>query len=175
MPRLTVVRMRFIRRFAGRRPRRAVLTLAVGALLAGLLAGVAWYDTDRADRRDRAGRDALAAATAATQAIFSYDYRRFDASVANGRQFVTGDFADEYAQTTASLKTAAEQEQAVVRAEVSAAGVVHATPRRVEILLYVNQYRRNVNIDGEKVDQNRVVLTLVPVDGQWKVVRASAI
>ena len=28
------------------------------------------------------------------------------------------------------------------------------------------QHRRNVNITGEKVDQNRVVLTLVPVDGE---------
>jgi Mce-associated membrane protein len=43
------------------------------------------------------------------------------------------------------------------------------------VLLYVNQYRKNVNITGEKVDQNRVVLTLVSVDGRWKVSHALAI
>ena len=43
------------------------------------------------------------------------------------------------------------------------------------MLLYVNQYRRNVNITGEKVDQNRVVLTLVRVGGEWKVSAAAAI
>lgn len=173
---------RFLPRFrrdskprAPRNPVRVVAALAVAVLLAGALAGTAWYQVDRADRRTQAARDALAAATAATQAIFSYDYRRFDASVSNGKLFVTGPFAQEYAETTGNLKEAVAKEQAVVRAEVSAASVVHATPERVEVLLYVNQYRRNVNITGEKVDQNRVVLTLVPVDGQWKVIRAVAI
>ncbi|MET7710576.1 hypothetical protein [Micromonospora sp. NPDC005413] len=60
-------------------------------------------------------------------------------------------------------------------AEVSATGVVTATAERVELLVYLNQYRRNVNTAGEKVDQNRVVLTLVPVDGEWKVAKAAAI
>jgi Mce-associated membrane protein len=149
--------------------------LVIAILVAGALAGIAWYDADRADRRTAAGDDALVAATAATAALFSYDYRSFDTSVTNGKQFATGAFADEYAETTAGLRASVEKEQAVVRAEVSAAGVVTATPDRVEVLLYVNQYRRNVNITGEKVDQNRVVLTLVPVNGQWKVIAASAI
>jgi Mce-associated membrane protein len=152
-----------------------LILLTVAVLLIGAVAGAAWYTTDRAERRTAAGNDAVVAATAATAALFSYDYRSFDASVANGRQFATGPFAQEYAETTADLKESVQKEQAVVRAEVSAAGVVTATPDRVEILLYVNQYRRNVNITGEKVDQNRVVLTLVPVDGTWKVIAASAI
>jgi Mce-associated membrane protein len=157
------------------RPRGVVVLLAVAVVLVGGLAVLAWVAAQRADRGERAGRDAVSAATAATQAIFSYDYRRFDASVANGMRFVTGSFAKEYTETTGALKASAEKEKAVVRAEVSAAGVVSATPDQVEVLLYVNQYRRNVNITGEKVDQNRVVLALVPVDGEWKVVRATAI
>jgi Mce-associated membrane protein len=160
---------------SGRRPSRAVLLLAATLVLAALLAVLAWRAADMADRTERAGQDALASATAATQAIFSYDYRRFDASVANGSQFVTGEFAREYAETTATLKAAAEKERAIVRAEVSAAGVIEASPDRVDVLLYVNQYRRNTHITGEKVDQNRVVLGLVPADGEWKVVSAAAI
>ena len=155
--------------------RRLTIILGVVAVLALGLTVAAWLDADRAERRERAAAEALATAASATTAIFSYDYRGFDASVANGKQFITGDFANEYAQTTATLKPAAEKEQAVVRAEVSSAGVVEANPDQVEVLLYVNQYRRNVNITGEKVDQNRVVLTLVPVDGQWKVSHALAI
>lgn len=166
---------RFVAFSRTRRPSRSTVGLAVAVLVVGVLAGAAWYGADLAERRTQAGREAVAGATAATQAIFSYDYRRFDSSVANGRLFVTGDFAKEYDETTRSLRAAAEKEKAVVRAEVSAASVVHATPDRVEVMLYVNQYRRNVNITGEKVDQNRVVLTLVRADGQWKVVHASAI
>jgi Mce-associated membrane protein len=158
-----------------RRPDGLVVALTVAVLLFAGLAGAAWYDQHRAQQRDSAARDSLAAANAAAQAIFSYDYRTFDTSVANGTHFVTGPFAKEYAQTTASLKDAATKEQAVVRAQVSVAGVVNADPDRVDLLLYVNQYRRNVNIAGEKVDQNRVTLTMVRVGREWRVSRASAI
>jgi Mce-associated membrane protein len=156
-------------------PSRTVLVLAAAIVVAAGLTGAAWLSTHRAQAQARASSEALAAAAAAAPAIFSYDYRGYDASVANGKLFVTGDFAKEYAETTASLKPAAAKEQAIVRAQVSSAGVVQASTTQVEVLLYVNQYRRNVNITGEKVDQNRVVLTLVPVDGEWRVSHALAI
>ena len=152
--------------------RKIAIVVLIAALAAG---GFAFYQHRDAEQRDVAVRQATAAATAAAQAIFSYDYKAFDASVANGKSFTTGDFTAEYTQTTSNLKTLAVQQQAVVRAEVSAAGVVDVQPGRVELLLYVNQYRRNTAITGEKVDQNRVVLTLVPVDGTWKVAAAQAV
>jgi Mce-associated membrane protein len=147
----------------------------VVTVVAAGVAGAGWYSHDRAAARDTAVRQALATANAAAKAVFSYDYRSFDASVANGRTFVTGKFAEEYAQTTATLKATAVSEQAVVLAEVSAAGVISASPEHVELLLYLNQYRRNVNTAGEKVDQNRVVLDMVPVGAEWKVSKANAI
>jgi Mce-associated membrane protein len=154
---------------------RIALALAVVEVLAAAIGATAWYQNRQSDQGESAGHNALAAATAATQALFSYDYRNFDASVSNGRQFVTGSFAEEYADTTTSLKATAVKEQAVVQAQVSAASVVTASPDRVEVLLFVNQYRKNANITGEKVDQNRVVLTLVPAGGHWKVVQAQAV
>ena len=147
----------------------------VGIIVLIALAGTAWWGHHRAAQRDAAIRQSLATASAAAQALFSYDYRSFDTSVANGQSFVTGDFAKEYGQTTSALKPNAVKEQAVVRASVSASGVVTATPSRVELLLYLNQYRRNTNITGEKVDQNRVVLTMVEVGGEWKVAAATAL
>ncbi|MBQ0905109.1 hypothetical protein [Micromonospora sp. U21] len=175
--------MRTLVRFP-RRPRvprlrpariRLVPALVVAIVLAAAVAGAGWWGDHRAERRDSAVRQALATAPAAAKAIFSYDYRTFDDSVANGRTFATGAFGKEYEQTTAALKQTAAAQQAVVAAEVSATGVVSATAERVELLVYLNQYRRNVNTAGEKVDQNRVVLTLVPVDGEWKVAKAAAI
>lgn len=151
----------------------AIRWIAVALVLA--IAAFLWYDRIRINDADDAAREGLAIAPAAAAAIFSYDYRTFDASVANGRSFTTGSFTGEYAQTTAALKDTAIKEQAVVAAQTSVGGVVSASPDRVEVLLYVNQYRRNVNISGEKVDQNRVVLTLTRVDGGWKVSGAAAI
>jgi Mce-associated membrane protein len=153
---------------------RVVAALAVIAL-GTAAAGAGWYQDRQARQRDVAVRQSLAAATSAAQAIFSYDYRSFDTSVANARAFVTGQFAAEYAQTTTALKPNAESEKAIVRAAVSGSGVVSASPDRVELLLYLNQYRRNTNITGEKVDQNRVVLTMVSVKGTWVVSQAIAI
>ncbi|MGW4155685.1 hypothetical protein ACWEDF_21250 [Micromonospora chersina] len=158
-----------------RPPLRPVPLLVVALLLAAAVAVAGWTADHRAGQRDQAVRQALATAPAAAKALFSYDYRTFDDSVANGRTFATGGFADEYAQITTALKATATKQQAVVLAEVSATGVVSAEPDRVELLLYLNQYRRNVTTAGEKVDQNRVVLTLVPVHGEWKVVEATAI
>jgi Mce-associated membrane protein len=152
-----------------------VYVLAAAVLLASAVAGSTWHQDRLGERRDRAAQEALAGATAAAQALFSYDYRTFDASVANGKTFAAGNFAKEYATTTASLKGPAQTEHAVVRAQVSAVGVVHASATEVELLVYLNQYRSNVNITGEKVDQNRVRLTMVPVGGDWKVSNASAI
>jgi Mce-associated membrane protein len=140
-----------------------------------VVGGYLWYDTSRLGREQNAARDCLAVAPAAAAALFSYDYRTFDASVANGRTFASGGFAEDYAKTTAALKQAALQEQAVVTAQASVAGVISSSGDQVDVLLYVNQYRRNVNITGEKVDQNRVVLTMRRVDGQWKVIGAAAI
>ncbi|NJP33584.1 hypothetical protein [Micromonospora thermarum] len=169
------MRTRDLRRWRRGRRFRLVPALAVAIVLAAGVAAVGWQQDRAAARTDTAARQALAVAPAAAKAIFSYDHRTFDESVANGRSFVTGPFADEYGRTTAALKQTAVKQQAVVLAEVSSAGVVTADADRVELLVYLNQYRRNVTTAGEKVDQNRVVLTLVPVDGEWKVTAAVAI
>jgi Mce-associated membrane protein len=155
----------------------SVRGVALGAVLLVILAvgGYLWYDQNRLTRADAAARESLAVAPTAAAAIFSYDYRTFDVSVANGRSFTTGSFTSEYAKTTAALKDLAVKEQAVVTAQTTVGGVVSAEPDHVDVLLYVNQYRRNVNITGEKVDQNRVVLSLVRVGDGWKVAGATAI
>jgi Mce-associated membrane protein len=154
---------------------RSAYVVVVAAAASIALAGLAWYQRDQADERAGTTTACLAAATPASQAIFSYDYRTFDAGVATARSFITGAFVNDYATTTASLKATAVQAQAVVQAEVSAVGVVDASPTGVDVLVYLNQYRRNANITGEKVDQNRVVLTMVRTGDTCKVSAASAI
>jgi Mce-associated membrane protein len=106
--------------------------------------------------------------------LLSYNYQKFDASVAEGRRYATGSFAKQYATSMRDLKANAVKEKAVVQAKVSAAGVVSATGDRVVLLLYVDQYRQNTNIDGQKVDQNRVLMTMVPAAGDWKVSKVVA-
>jgi Mce-associated membrane protein len=150
--------------------------ITIGLLVAVLgVAGYGFWLHRAAGQENTAVRQSLTTATAAAQAIFSYDYRSFDTSVANGQSFTTGEFAKEYTSTTNALKANAVKEQAIVRATVSASGVVTAGGDRVELMLFVNQYRRNTNVTGEKVDQNRVVLTMIKVGQDWKVSGATAL
>jgi Mce-associated membrane protein len=169
--------MRHITLRGGRldRIQRLVLALAIATLITAGFGGYAWYGHHQAQQRDASARACVAAATPAAQAIFSYDYRTFDAGVANARPFITGAFASEYAKTTASLKATAVSVKAVVQAQVSAVGVVNTTDGNVDVLVYLNQYRRNANISGEKVDQDRVVLTMVRSGRDCKVEQAAAV
>jgi Mce-associated membrane protein len=157
------------------RVRRRVVVLALATLVFAGVGGYVWYGHHRAQQRDSAARTCMAAATPAAQAIFSYDYRTFDAGVTAARAFITGDFAGQYAKTTASLKPTAVSVKAVVQAQVSAVGVMDVNGGRVDLLVYLNQYRRNANISGEKVDQDRVVLTMVRNGSGCKVSQAAAI
>ncbi|MBO0869755.1 MAG: hypothetical protein J2P15_14440 [Micromonosporaceae bacterium] len=160
--------------------RRTILILVALTLIALGVAGFAWQQRESSVDSAAAGRACVAAATTAAQAIFSYDYRSFDSGVAAAKPWTTGEFAKEYEQTTAALKPTAVREQAVVQAQVSAIGVLQASTDTVELLVYLDQYRSNTNISGEKVDQNRVLLTMVRVGdpGQgsgWKVSHATAL
>jgi Mce-associated membrane protein len=162
------------------RLRRTAVALVAWIVVSALVGGAAWYFKQQSDVIETARGAALAAAEQAAEAIFSYDYRAFDESVSNGKRYVTGDFAGEYTRITASLKAMASKEKAIVRAGVSAKGASEVTPERVEVLLFVNQYKRNINITGEKVDENRVVLTMVYVPdrsggGEWLAAGAVAI
>jgi Mce-associated membrane protein len=162
-----------------RRPDGRASGAALGLVLAAVVgvgaAGYVWYQKEQGQRRQDTVTACLAASTPASQAIFSYDYRNFDTGVANARAYLTGGFLDDYTKTTAGLKATAVQAQAVVQAQVSAIGVVDASATGAEVLVYLNQYRRNANITGEKVDQNRVVLTMVRTGDTCRVSAATAI
>lgn len=162
--------------------RRLALRLTATAVLVLLVAGSAFYFLARERAVDDAVSAAKADAMVAVQAIIAYDYRSFDSSKANGMAHVTGAFADDYAKQMDSLRDQAVKEKAVVVAPVSEVGVVGVDhggvfsfePKSVDVLLFVNQIRRNDNVQGEKVDTNRIVLHMVRADGMWKAASVTA-
>ncbi|GAA4201043.1 hypothetical protein [Actinocatenispora rupis] len=166
-------RRRLARRLAGLHVLVVVLAvLAVLTVPAAVYALVASY---RADQTKQAESDATSVAQAAAPAILSYDYRTFDASVSRGKRYTGGDFAKQYAKSTSGLKASATKVRAIVTARVAATSVVSSSSDQVVLLMYVDQYRKNVNIDGQKVDQNRVLLTMTRQNGSWKVTKVTAI
>ena len=155
--------------------KRLALILAAALLITAGAGGLLWRQREAAAADGAAAQACVAGAGTAAQAIFSYDYRSFDAAVANGSRYTTGQFAGEYVKMTAGLKPLATSEKAIVRAQVSATGVEEVAGDTVTVLVYLNQYRRNAKVSGEKVDQNRVVLTMRRDGGTWKVAAAAAV
>jgi Mce-associated membrane protein len=157
----------------------AVLTVA------GLIAVAAlgsWYLDGR--RTDQARIQALAAARKAAPIVLSYDHRHLDRDFAAARGHLTGSFRDEYRRTTSTVVApTAKKYQGVVRATVvtppgggaPAASVVSASPDKAVVLLFVNQVTRSTQVEGPRVDLNRVRMELTLTSDGWKVSAVDAL
>lgn len=170
------------RGLAGRRPRvrgvrgvprlRAggllllVLVLAVGVLASGVV--TLYLRSHRAELTDQARGSAVQAARSHAKEILSYDYRTLDHDLSAAKSDTTGDLRKKYGKLTSKLVgPKAQQHKVVVRAQVAEASVTQASPDRVVALLFVNQVTQSDLLDGPRIDQNRVRMTLTKVDGSW--------
>jgi Mce-associated membrane protein len=151
---------------------RLLAALGAVAVVLAVASGVLFWQDSRASATVTASEDAVAAARTGAETLFSYDYRTIDANLAAGQKVVAGSLAKDYADTTKVVKPTAVANKAVVKATVSQAGVVSASPDQVVVLLYLNQATQNTKIQGTRMDMNRVRVTMEKVDGDWKIVRA---
>ncbi|MGH8791856.1 MAG: hypothetical protein ACRDXX_04330 [Stackebrandtia sp.] len=164
--------------------RRLAMVLGPLAVVFALAAGYAWYAAQTVNTPDRADAAAKGAEVAA-RALFAYDYRDFDASVANGVSHATGAFAEDYKEEAEGLRETVEAEDAEITVTVAAVAVIeadveykddsgHTYEHAVEVLAFMDQVVNNANIEGPRTDSNRVALTMVDVDGEWKAANARA-
>ena len=151
-----------------------LLAAAVAALLVAtaLLA----VSLRRQSQTDRARQEALVAAKAAGAVLLSYDYRHLEADFARAKALTTGVFRGQYGDTTSKVVgPPALQYHAVVTAEVTMAGVVSAAPHAAVVLLFVNQTTTSTRVVGQKLDLNRVRLTMQETGGRWLVSKVEAL
>jgi len=157
--------------------RRLAVKLAI-TLVAVVLLGAGTYLGSTTVNTTNDAKAAVDAAKTAAAALFSYDYRDFDASAANALAHATGVFAEEYETTVAGLRQSVEDEQARIVADVVDVALLNATvtytdsrgtehPGAVEVLAFVNHIVTNINIEGSRTDQTRVILTMVNEGGTW--------
>ncbi|MGH8876537.1 MAG: Hsp70 family protein [Stackebrandtia sp.] len=161
---------------AGKPRRTATVLLAAAAAFALLLlaitgigSAVAESTGSPASGTDRVDPKLLSDSRHAVEALFSYDYRSMDDSIDNASEFTTGKFREKHRKTMEGVRESAENEKATVEADTLDIGVVETSDDSVEILAFINQTVRNKNIEGSRVDESRVALTMVQVDSQWKV------
>lgn len=163
---------------------RLAKKLAVSVIVAvAVAAGAFWGATSVTSTDDT--KAAVQAAKTAASALFSYDYRDFDASVANAMAHATGAFAQDYKTTTEGLRESVESEKARIVADVVDVALLNSQVTftddggteyadAVEVLAFVDHIITNDNIEGSRVDQTRVVMTMYYDDGKWLTVAATS-
>jgi Mce-associated membrane protein len=115
-------------------------------------------------------RSALEAARSVTVSLTSYDHRRLDEDFGRVRALAVGDFAKEYEESTAALRPALEQSQAVATAAVPGAGVeeLSTVPVRAVVIVLVDQTITTAGAEP-RTELNRLRMTLVRPEQTWLV------
>lgn len=143
-----------------------VITAAVAAWLAAGVSATAGVATARAE--------ATAAASRALEAVLAYDYRQLEDDRARASRYLTPEYRKQYQHNFDKLITEgpdggegpAVKTQAIVSAKVEHLGVITAEADKVELLAFVDQ----TSVKNQKdptIFQNRVIATMVKLDGSW--------
>lgn len=144
--------------------RLALLALLVLITLAVVVATIfAWTRPGPVDEGP-----AQAAAEVAVVPVLSYDYRTLDADAEAAKSYMTASFRDSYDETFTLLQENAGRTKTVVSVDaVVASGIVRSGEGRVDVLLFVNRSRTNVQQEDTFRDQ--VTMQMLLVDGEWLV------
>ena len=159
--------------------------LGILVLLCLVLAGVGGYAWLRSHSRapggtsdaitSSAARDAgMKAATGLTRKVLSYDAKTFDADSKAAEAVLAPSFRAEYARTMRSVRAEAVKNQVRLTADVVGTSVISASETRVVALVFVNQVTTAKGAGNQRLDQNRVRVTLTRDGGDWRVSKMDA-
>jgi hypothetical protein len=166
-------------------PLLSSLRLMIGLLVLCLvLAGVAAYayvanddsgsEADGAITSAAARASGLEAATTLTEKVLSYNFQTLDQNVKDSEAVLAPSFRSEYAKTMAGVRDQTIKNQVKLTAKAAATSIVSATPRKVVALVFVNQTTVAKGTENQRLDQNRVLVTLTRDGGEWRVSKMSA-
>ena len=155
----------------------AVLVALAAAVLAWLV--LASDGADRADVTTAESSDAvvasartkaqvLDAAVDVTTRASSYSWKTLGDDRAAARALMTAEMRRRYDRTMAGVGTASRNDHTVVTAEVVESALVTATSSYARVLLFVNQTTDSDTLDEPLLDLDRVLVTLVREDGEWR-------
>lgn len=147
------------------KPQVAVLIGVLVCLLAAAVTfGTLWL-VERASESARGEAQSVAKEFALD--LTTYDYRELDENFEEVRAFSTDNFAEKYQGASGKLSTLLTENKAISKGRVLHAGVEEFDGDRAVVLVFVDMTVNNVNAK-DRIDRNRMVLTLIDVDGDWK-------
>ncbi|MEO5653049.1 MAG: hypothetical protein ABIN79_03900 [Marmoricola sp.] len=162
---------------------RLMKVLVALCLVLAIAAGLAWWRAANPAEgaapngviTSSGARDAgMQAATKLTQQVLSYDWKTLDKDVAAAEKVLAPSFRAEYAKTMSGVKAQSIKNQVKLTASVVATSIVSATDEKVVALVFVNQLTTAKGTENQRLDQNRVLVTLSRNQGEWRVSKIDA-
>lgn len=151
------------------RPPWSVVLVAVAVAVVSLAAALgSLLVRGGDDGQQQARTSALTAARERTVDLTSYDVATLDADFAKVSKTATGPFAKEYDTTSMALRETFEQQQAVSKSNVLAAGLESFAPDRAVVVLAVDQIIQTKGAAPRR-ERNRLRMTLVRPGDTWLV------
>jgi len=158
------------------------ILVALCLVLSGV-AGYAWYRGENPPEgkapdgviTSAEARDAgMQAATTLTQKVLSYDWKTLDADMKASEALLAPTFRSEYTKAMTNVKAQTVKNQVKLTASAVATSIVSASETKVVALVFVNQVTTAKDAGNQRVDQNRVLVTLTRDGGEWRVSKMNA-
>ncbi len=101
--------------------------------------------------------------------LATYNFQNLDQNLSVVRDNSVGEFAGQYAHVAANLQNMIVQYQATSSAQIISAGLASSDRDNAEVLVFLDQTITNTNSPPDpRIDRNRMQLSLVREDGEWK-------
>ena len=124
-------------------------------------------------RHDDIAKDAELARTVGVthvEELLSFNHKGIDDELADERAWLTGDFASEYRTLMEDkIIPAAKQAGVVTQARVVAGGIESAEHDEVDLLLFVTVQTESTELKEPRMSGSRLRVTLMNVDGDWRI------
>jgi len=163
------------------RARLLVILLIVCALLLAALGGVWWWSEHPGESKtseaitSTSERDSvMQTASTLTEKVLSYDWKTLDKDMQSSEAVLAPSFRSQYVKTMASVRDQTLKNQVTLAAKVQAASIVSATKDKVVALVFVNQVTKAKGTTNQRLDQNRVLVTLTRSGEEWRVSKMAA-
>jgi Mce-associated membrane protein len=146
-------------------------TLALLAASVVACGSVYWF-LFRPDQltNDSVQQQVVAAAREGTEAVLSYSSDNLDASLADAKSRLTGEFLDHYSKVTDDVvRPAVTQKGVKTEAHVARAAVSEMHPGTAQVLVFVNQVTTSKDRPSPALATSTVIVTMVKSGGQWRI------
>ena len=152
-------------------------------LALAVVTGYAWWRSehpedgkapDGAITSAQARNAGMQAATQLTQKVLSYDWKTLDADITAAEAVLAPSFRSEYSKAMNDVKAQSIKNQVKLTASAVATSIVSATEKKVVALVFVNQVTTAKGSGNQRLDQNRVLVTLTRDEGEWRVSKMDA-